>query len=102
MPFRVPKFLGESNGKICSEMHLLQSRISKFSSTPRLPELSPSVLNSPPTLKIETPTSILFENTAFIPGLPGALNGPRTPCRRAPRKHCVPDGPLTNCVGYQN
>ena len=43
--------------------------------------------------------------TPFIPGLPGAFNGPPAvghPASEVAGELCAPDGPLTNCVGYQN
>ena len=43
--------------------------------------------------------------TPFIPGRPGALSGPLAVGHLASKVAgalCVPDGPLTNCVGYQN
>ena len=78
MPFRVPKFLGEFNGKICSEWPQNASPTilpTREGGNPPL-GLSPTwacgarfvspALNSPPTLYIEIPTSILFENPGDV------------------------------------
>ena len=83
MPFRVPKFLGEFNGKICSECISYNLEFQNFpGENPRTPppppafqrggetpELSPTCTCGtwfvPPPVN-SPPTSILFENPGYI------------------------------------
>ena len=77
MPFRVPKFLGEFNGKICSECISYNLEFQNFPGenprTPRLPERGEPPSRARPHLRLRR--SVRASGARFVPP---ALNSPPT------------------------